>query len=143
MSSPPAQGRPPGSATTHVLRFVVVGVVLAWSALVAVVIAREPERGAASPAELARACEVALNDGDAESLARLFGRPLSEDGAAVAESVVARAGSPRGRWTVEPDPGANGAVLVIADATGLRARWRAEEDDGRWLVDPIASPSAG
>ncbi|MFT7841841.1 hypothetical protein Q5530_37375 [Saccharothrix sp. BKS2] len=143
MSLPAPQGRPPGSASSRVLRFVVVGVVLGWSALIAVVIAREPERGAASPDELARACEAALNDRDAESLARLFGRPLSGDSAAVAESVVAGAGSPRGRWSVEPTPGADGAVLVIADATGPRARWRAAEDDGRWLVDPIASPSAG
>jgi hypothetical protein len=128
-----SEERPRSRKSTRVLRtFALLGVI-GWFVFIAVLIHGEPAPGAASPDELARDYESALNDHDADRVALLLGAPISGDADAVAKFLVGR--EHVGRWHVSVV--ANG--LAVSDDGQARAVLAVAEHDGRWQVNPIES----
>jgi hypothetical protein len=116
--------------------------VVLWIGGIVLLIVRGPDRGAASPEELAARVEVALRDGDLGALDALVatapaGSPSaadlmdqSRDLRPIAVDLGTDNGRPLLTMSGQPD-----------DGTTVLHRYPAVQEDGRWLLQPTPAPS--
>ncbi|PXY34190.1 hypothetical protein DI005_20290 [Prauserella sp. PE36] len=116
----------------------VVAIVVVWILVVTVLISREPETGAASPAELRDRLERALTERDADEFGLLLGEP-GEQAADFAQTYVDELRGTTGlSVSLRPDVTAPRVATVSGtrqDGGPFSYDLSVSETGGRWLVD--------